>query len=653
MAFDINTARPEGSTQPVKSGFDINTAKPEKDINNVNTTNNINTMGRTSNIQPVSDQAQNDSGGFIAGAKDMITGDSQQTKEIAGLGEIGNAPELNEFSMRSFKTALGLLATGDEEKAIGVIKQNIPNSEFSKDSKGNTIVTMPSGKYLLNSPGLSGQDIMRFTAQALAFTPASRVASLAGAGLAAGATELGIQAGASQLGGGDISGKDVALATGLGVGGKAIENVLSAGTRMVKGSIPKDKAEIIKTGEDLGVPVLTTDVVQPDTLVGKLARSSGETIPLAGTGGARSGQQKGREQVAESFAENVTPRYAEVIESLKSKTSAIKRAAGNRLSDISSKMDDAGQVPTTSTIKAIDDEIQALSASGRVPDDATINTLTKYRQALNEGQSFSSLDTLRSDFREAVKGERMVLPTRSNAAMNKIYSGMTNDLKSSIDDTLGTISSSKWTQAKGIYGAELELLKKTKLKTVLDKGDITPESVKNMIFSQKPSEMKVLYRSLNNSGRSATRATIIDEIVRRASRGVGGLSPNSLATELKKAGPQIDVFFKARDKAQLIGLKNFMNATRRSQDAVVATPTGQSLAGLIAGGGIVANPTVTIPALATVGGLARVYESALVRNSMLKLSSLTKGTDAFDKAVIETTKAVTTAAQALKPKEDN
>jgi hypothetical protein len=48
-----------------------------------------------------------------------------------------------------------------------------------------------------------------------------------------------------------------------------------------------------------------------------------------------------------------------------------------------------------------------------------------------------------------------------------------------------------------------------------------------------------------------------------------------------------------------------------------------------------------------------VYESALVRNSMLKLSSLTKGTDAFDKAVIETTKAVTTAAQALKPKEDN
>ena len=80
----------------------------------------------------------------------------------------------------------------------------------------------------------------------------------------------------------------------------------------------------------------------------------------------------------------------------------------------------------------------------------------------------------------------------------------------------------------------------------------------------------------------------------------------------------------------------------------MATPTGQSLAGIIAGGGIIANPTVAIPALATAGGLARLYESKPVRNALLRLGSLNKGSDKYDKAVIEATQALTTAAQALK-----
>ena len=29
MAFDINTARPEGGAQPVKSGFDINSSRSD------------------------------------------------------------------------------------------------------------------------------------------------------------------------------------------------------------------------------------------------------------------------------------------------------------------------------------------------------------------------------------------------------------------------------------------------------------------------------------------------------------------------------------------------------------------------------------------------------------------------------------------------
>ena len=614
----------------------------------VNTSSDVG-VGSVDNLQPVTTQPQEQ--GFIAGIKDAFTGESQQTPEIKGLGEIGNAPELNEFSMGAFKTALGLLATGDEEKGIGIIKQNIPNSTFRKDSKDNTIISLPSGDYLLNAPGLTGQDAARFIAQALAYTPAGRAPSIIGAGIKSGATELGLQVGASEVGGGEIDPTEVGLSTALGAGGKVLENVISAGTRAARGAIPEDSAAIIKTGKETEVPVLTTDVIQPETLAGKLARSTGETIPVAGTGGVRAGQQKGRGQVAESFAEGVTPRYAEVVASLSKKTNKVMKAAGNRLNVIGTKMDEAGAVATDNTLKSIDNEIAALSAPGRVPDDATIAVLNQYKTAIEEGQSFTSLDTLRSDFREAVKGDRQSLPTRSNAAMTRIYNGMTDDLKKSIDGTLGAEQVVKWTQAKGFYGKELDMLKKSRLKAVLDKGDVTPENVKNIIFSQKPSEMKSLYSSLDANGRSATRASIINEVVERASKKVGGLTPNSLATELKRANPQISIFFKGEERKQLIGLKNFLDATRRAQDAVVATPTGQSLAGIIAGGGIVANPTVTIPALATAGGLARAYESAPVRNALLRLSSLKKGTDAYDKAVIEATQALTSSAQALTDKE--
>ena len=629
----------------------LNNVKAEATNDNIP----VGSVGATDNLQPVEQEAQpisyKEERSLFGKVSDFFTGDDRETRATKELPEFGEGSLLfGEDRAKGLAITPALLTATDPNEIATILKSNFPNIGIQYDEKGNVIAAnnKTGARVVLNKPGVSQLDILQGLGLASAFSPAGMVKTgLVKAAAAGGGISAGIE-GLQELSGGEFDASQVALDAGLGAGGKLAENAISAGLRSVKGTIPSEAAAIIKAGEEFDVPVLTTDVIQPDTLPGKLARSTGETIPIVGTSGVRASQQKGREKVAEAFSFNVAPSYAEVVSSLKAKTKNVMKAAGNRLEAIGSKMDEVGEISTASTLKSIDDEIALLTSKGRVPDDATIEVLNQYKTAIEEGQSFTSLDTLRSDFRESVKGDRMSLPTRSDAAMSRVYSSMTRDLKKSIDAELGPSEVTKWANAKGFYGKELEMLKKTRLKSVLDKGDVTPENVKGVIFSKKPSEMSALYSSLDSRGRAATRATIINEIVDRASKKVGGLSPNSLATEINKAGPQIGIFFKGEERRQLKGLQKFLDATRRSQDAAVATPTGQSLAGILAGGGVIANPTVTIPALATAGGLARVYESAPVRNALLRLSSIEKGTTAYDKAITKATQALTTAAQAAK-----
>ncbi len=580
-----------------------------------------------------------------------FTGADRMTPEIEGLQEIGNAPELNELSLGAFRASLGLLATGDEEKGVQILRQQIPDVTARKDDKGNVIVKMPSGEYVLNKPGFSGQDLARFVAQWLAFTPAGRATSIPGAAIGAGATEAGLQAIAAGAGAEGIDTGDIGTAALLGAGGKAAEELISGVTRATRGAMPVEAEEVIARGRAEGAPVLTTDVVPPDTLAGRLARVSGETVPFAGTGATRAAQQQARIAAVERETGGLVPMYDQVVDSLKKKTTGMRQAAGKRLEEVADTMEQFGDIPTPKAIQAIDDEIATLSDPRRVKDPQTIKALEEYKEALEQGQTFKTLDTLRSDFRESVKGERQSLPTRSNAAMERVYQAFTDDMTDAITEGIDARTAARFMDAKRFYGQELDTLKKTRLKTVLDKGDVAPETVRNVLISQKPSEMQALFRSLNTDGRKAARVTILNDIVEKASRRVGGLTPNSFATELDKASNAVNIFFKGKEREQLQGLQRFLDATRRAQEAPVQTPTGQTLLSGLGLGGVVVDPVSTLGAGLTVGTLARIYESPAVRNAMLRLSTISPRSDRYDVVVREVAEALQAAAQAARPED--
>ncbi|EMA2471953.1 lytic transglycosylase domain-containing protein [Escherichia coli] len=484
---------------------------------------------------------------------------------------------------------------------------------------------------------------------------ATQAPTLAGR-IAQGATRLLAENAVGSLAANSAKDDAEALATDLGVGvltGGAINAAgrgLGAAYRGVRGAIAPEAQQAIRFAEREGVPLHTTDLLQPTSRVGKMAQTTAENIPLAGTSGMRATQQEARSQLVQRFAD----KFGEydpsvVIDSLKAKTSGIRRAAGNRLEQVQNAMAGVNIQPARA-IQQIDTEISNLQKLGKVADNETISKLQSYRDELvrNAGPDgpvnldLKQLSDLRSQFRMDVKGERPVLPNRSDAAIQRVYKAMTDDINGAIGKNLGNDTLRKYQQANAVYADEAAKLKNTRLKNVLMKGDMTPEVVNNMLFSKNKSEIKTLYNSVGRVGRAQMRNGIIGKAMEKS-----GGSPDQFLRQLNILQNQTGITFKGQEAAYLKGLKNYLQSTQQAAKAAVTTPTGQQTIPFIIGYGTAMNPATTGAAV-SYGLLARAYESEPFRNAMLRMANTQRGSTAFEKAMQQAQKAINALTQGAK-----
>ncbi|EPO6584288.1 lytic transglycosylase domain-containing protein [Enterobacter hormaechei] len=440
-----------------------------------------------------------------------------------------------------------------------------------------------------------------------------------------------------------------ALATDLGTGvvlGGAINQlgrVAGATYRGVKGAISPEAQQAIRFANSADVPLHTTDVLQPNSRVGRMAQTTAENIPFAGTSTMRANQQEARSQLVNEYAS----RFGEydpsiVVGSLKAKATGIRQAAGSRIQQVENQIGSMNVQPVRA-IQQIDDELSNMQRLGTVSDSETISKLQAYRNELASGKvDFKLLRDLRTQFRQDVKGERVNFINRSEAAVNRVYGALTQDMHQAVGKALGNDTVTKLKQADAIWANEADKIKNTRLKSVLQKGDLTPEVVNNMLFSNKKSEIQNLYRSVGQTGRAQMRNGIIGKAMEKS-----GGSPDQFLRQVNLMSNQTGIAFKGRDAAYLKGLKNYLESTKRAGQAGVTTPTGQQTIPFIMGIG-----TVTNPALIGVGGgyglLARMYESEPARNAMLRLANTPRGSTAFEKALSDVERIVNSFAQGAK-----
>ncbi|EPJ8279262.1 lytic transglycosylase domain-containing protein [Citrobacter freundii] len=440
-----------------------------------------------------------------------------------------------------------------------------------------------------------------------------------------------------------------ALATDLGAGvvlGGAINQLgRAAGAvyRGVRGTIAPEAQQAIQFANAADVPLHTTDVLQPNSRVGRMAQTTAENIPFAGTSTMRANQQEARSQLVNEYAS----RFGEydpsiVVGSLKAKATGIRQAAGNRIQQVENQIGGMNVQPSKA-IQQIDDELANMQRLGTVSDTETISKLQAYRNELASGNvDFKLLRDLRTQFRQDVKGERVNFMNRSEAAVNRVYGALTQDMHQAVGKTLGNDTVSRLKQADAIWANEADKIKNTRLKSVLQKGDLTPEVVNNMLFSNKKSEIQNLYRSVGQTGRAQMRNGIIGKAMEKS-----GGSPDQFLRQVNLMSNQTGIAFKGRDAAYLKGLKNYLEATKRAGQAGVTTPSGQQTIPFILGIGTVTNPAI-VGAGGGYGLLARMYESEPARNAMLRLANTPRGSTAFEKALAEVERAVNSVAQGAK-----
>ncbi|MDR3105662.1 MAG: hypothetical protein LBU96_14595 [Yokenella regensburgei] len=425
--------------------------------------------------------------------------------------------------------------------------------------------------------------------------------------------------------------------------------LLGAAYRGIRGAPESSGAELVSLAQQHNVPLMASDVYGPKTMPGKVVRTAGEQIPFIGTGGARAVQQEARQRSVRELGE----KYAgaspeELVASVQRKQRGVRAAIGTRYNEITAQMSDT-PVDASKTQAAIDAVIADLERPGVIRDETSIATLKKIREDMAAApQTFTSLKENRTAFRDLVKGDtRPALPSGTDEKMGRIQNAMTDDLRGAVRTKLGDGALKKYISSDTEWAKNAQEVSKSRLKSVIESGDITPENIMRMVFSQNASEISRLHRALDDKGRDFMRRAVVSDALAKSMDG-DKINPDRFVKELRKREKQIGIAFEGDERKELVGIIRLLEATKHAQEAVANPATGARMmpvawTALIGGTGF---STGLIPAVAmAVGsaGAAHVAESKTMRNALIKLAGTPQGSTKFEQVVEEVRNAVRAA----------
>ena len=382
----------------------------------------------------------------------------------------------------------------------------------------------------------------------------------------------------------------------------------------------------VAAAQSAGIPVLRTDVAPPRSAIGKVAQRAGESIPFAGTGGVRVAQNEARIAAAREFVKKYgadIPEAAidDVAADIIAKQQGILREFGGKKTAIVNSLKSKGEVPVPSAIAEIDRQIAGLKAQ-RLPElDPVIRKLEGFKSGLS-GQTLDILEKNRQDLGQMFQAPELAgVRARGEKAVSAIYDPLRRDIAAFVKANGGDEALSTWKEANGRIAQAMGEAKDGALKNVLNKGEATPELVRRMLFSTKPSDMQRLYKSLTPEGQARARTAIVQEALGKAVNegDIASISPDKFKNALGRLDPQIRVFFNGADFEAANGLVRALRLTEAAGRAGAAPMTGVQSIPILgsmfltdAMGGM-GGATATMGAI---GVVARVYEATGVKRAL-------------------------------------
>lgn len=374
----------------------------------------------------------------------------------------------------------------------------------------------------------------------------------------------------------------------------------------------KSALSTVSKADDLtGITRLTSDVLPPETRLGKLLQSQGELV----AGFQRKGQQGQRVKAIENLVNkfDVTEGVGfevKIVKGLKDSINKSKEAIGKLYDESTSKLDKLGSVPLAKTKKFAQEVIDRELKKGTKANQSIIDDMQSFVDAPDD-LSFELVKEIRTGVGANLEKVNRGAPVQGNTdtgLLKRTYAQLTNDM-TGFAEAADPKLAANWKKANDVVSDFTTGTSKRGAKSIIKNGDATPEVVDNLLFSNKNSDLEFLSSNLDVAGKQAAKQRILQRVLEKSSIDGDDINPNKFLTQLNKNRNQIGKMFDPEERKAIFALRDQLGKTRRAQDASIATPTGQQLTI----GAALALPQALIP-----GVVQGFIESKPIRNLLIK-----------------------------------
>jgi hypothetical protein len=266
---------------------------------------------------------------------------------------------------------------------------------------------------------------------------------------------------------------------------------------------------------------------------------------------------------------------------------------------------------------------------GALLGEKTVKGPNGRNMVVQEGQSLENIELLRKQIGQSFESADLASVRQlGQKSLNLIYGPLKEDMRTFIQKFGNRNDVKKFDIANTRLSEMAGELDNSLFKRVLSKGEVTPETISSMLFSKKPSDVKLLFKNLDAAGQANARTAIITKMFKDSVNANGGVSPDVFKNQIKKMSEQLGVFFNQRDLQSVEGLGRILALTQRASQANLLPPTGAMLQIPIIGGLLTqtfGGVGAGVVAAGSLGALARIIESPAVRNILIKLPKIKSG----------------------------
>lgn len=530
---------------------------------------------------------------------------------------------------------------------------------------------------VINRPGMSTMDVMQMLGITALFTPAAKATAGVAAtvpriltgGITAGVTEDIIQRW-QEAGGGDYDPEDVALATALGpaidmvrpligltqrtgrfIGSYFPENMFGG----LEAVIPETKAQVLafarkakdylQSGRE--AIVMTQDAVpEAHTPFRQILLKMVERMPLTGTGAKRVAQREQRVEVLRHLADryhlNPTTNYgATVIRELNKGAGKALTAVRETLKTSAEAIKDQG-VNIVNFRKTMTNIINDEKAYGELANTGVLDLLQKAQRAVWQGgkkQDFGRGFGVIDDWVQRLRMEAGNAPPTARASLNQAADALEQDLRHTAQESGGE-AGQRWLQATAEEARLVAAAEGKSLRALIAAGEVDQQVIRRVLKGGSPKDMKLMYDNMSTKGRNAAKQMILRNATkvagwRRGEALEAAIDPDKMLRWLdnEAVSAQMQVFFPGKAaQAELNGMREYLRTT------VMASQIGKGV-GMAAAGGIgqIGINAMNLVTLGLVGAAGHAYQSATVRNLLLRLQHVKQNVRAKDAIMKELT----------------